>query len=151
MRDWGAPPTYILNATTETSLLLSGGGAVEIELVCGFIAPGVAFRAPHRDICIILENTMSETPMPDGDGPSAWDFLTLITWWNLYALPALLVAAAVFAFVKHRWPGNQKSADIELDGRRLVRIAAIIHLVVGIHARATARSRAAHDAVDGNF
>ena len=31
-----------------------------------------------------------ECAMPDVDDAIAWDFLTLVDWWNLYGLPALL-------------------------------------------------------------
>jgi hypothetical protein len=74
--------------------------------------------------------------MPDGDGTSAWDFLTLVTWWNLFALPALLLATGTFVLLKGRWIGRRerKLADIDFDGRRLVRIVTFIHLGIALHA-----------------
>ncbi len=74
--------------------------------------------------------------MPEGDIPAAWDFRTLLAWWNLYALPALLLAAAVLVFVKNRRSStnNITGIDIGLDGRRLVKIAALIHLGISVQA-----------------
>ena len=40
--------------------------------------------------------------MPEGDGPSGWDFLTLLSWWSLFALPALLLAAGMTVVLRNR-------------------------------------------------
>jgi len=38
--------------------------------------------------------------MPLEAEPSAWDFLTLIAWWNLYGLPALLTVVALILAIR---------------------------------------------------
>jgi hypothetical protein len=75
--------------------------------------------------------------MPEGEEPIAWDFLTLLRAWNLYALPALLFAAGLFVVLRNRRFERTSAADVGLDGRRLVKIAAFIHL--GISAQAVVR------------
>ena len=40
--------------------------------------------------------------MPEGGEPTAWDFLTLLNAWNLYALPALLFAAGLVVVLRNR-------------------------------------------------
>ncbi len=74
--------------------------------------------------------------MPEGDIPAAWDFRTLLAWWNLCALPALLLAAAAFVVVRNRRfkRNNIAVIDIGLDGRRLVKIAALVHLGISVQA-----------------
>ncbi len=72
--------------------------------------------------------------MPEGDGPLAWDFRTLLLWWNLFALPALLVVTTVFVVVRNRRLDRNNPAAIDLDGRRLVKIAALIHLGISVQA-----------------
>ena len=71
--------------------------------------------------------------MPEGGGSSVWDFLTLLTLWSLYGLPALLLATGTFILVKKRRLDRSNLADIGLDGRRVVRIVALIHLGLGLH------------------
>jgi hypothetical protein len=72
--------------------------------------------------------------MQGGDEPGAWDFLTLLTAWNLYALPALLFAAGLFVVLRNRRLEPGSDPDAGLDGRRLVRIAALIHLGISVQA-----------------
>ncbi len=72
--------------------------------------------------------------MPEGDGPLTWDFRTALLWWNLFALPALLVVTAVFVVVRNRRRDRNNPAVIGLDGRRLVKIAALIHLGISVQA-----------------
>jgi hypothetical protein len=72
--------------------------------------------------------------MADGNGPGGWDFLTLVAWWNLYALPAVLLATAAFVVVRKGRLDRQNVGDVFLDSHRLVRIAALIHLGIGLHA-----------------
>ena len=38
---------------------------------------------------------------PDADA-TAWDFQSLAEWWNLYGLPAVLVAVALAAVIRQR-------------------------------------------------
>lgn len=71
--------------------------------------------------------------MPEDDGRIAWDFLTIVTAWSLYALPALLLVAGVFVFRKNRRLPITNPAAVGLDGRRVVRMIALIHLGLGIH------------------
>ena len=72
--------------------------------------------------------------MPGGDGPSGWDFLTLLTWWNLYTLPAALLAAGVTVVLWNRRFERSSTGDASLDGRRLVHIVALIHLGISVQA-----------------
>ena len=72
--------------------------------------------------------------MPEGDGLIAWDFRTALLWWNLFALPALLVVTAVFVAARNRRLERNNPAALDLDGRRLVKIAALIHLGISIQA-----------------
>ncbi len=71
--------------------------------------------------------------MPEANGSSAWDFLTLATWWSLYGLPILLLATGTFILVKKRRLDRSNLANVALDGRRVIRIVALIHLVLGLH------------------
>ncbi len=71
--------------------------------------------------------------MAEDGGSTGWDFLTLITGWNLYALPAVLLAAVLFIMVKNRRLGTADPAAIGLDGRRLVRVVTFIQLVLALH------------------
>jgi len=71
--------------------------------------------------------------MPEGDGSSGWDFLTLVTFWSLYGLPVLLLATGTFILVKKRRLDRSNLGDVALDGRRVVRIVALIHLGLGLH------------------
>jgi hypothetical protein len=71
--------------------------------------------------------------MPEGQEPAEWDFLTYVTGWNLYALPALLLVTGVFIFLKNRRRRGADPAAIDDDGRRLVRIIALIHLGLAFH------------------
>jgi hypothetical protein len=71
--------------------------------------------------------------MPDGQEPVEWDFLTLITGWNLYALPALLLVTGIVILVKNRRLRATDRAAIGLDGRRVVRMIALVHLGLGLH------------------
>ena len=71
--------------------------------------------------------------MAEEGGSTGWDFLTLITGWNFYALPALLLATVLFVTIKNRRLGTADAAAIGLDGRRLVRVVALIQFVLGLH------------------
>ncbi len=65
--------------------------------------------------------------MPVSDGPFEWDFLTLMWWWNLCALPFVLVAAAL-VLGRRALRGSHAGTDARLDGIRIVRLAALIHV-----------------------
>jgi hypothetical protein len=71
--------------------------------------------------------------MPDGDAGLGWDFITFVTAWCLYALPALLLAVALYIFVKRGRIRNTDHQDIAQDGRRIVIILALIHLTLVVH------------------
>jgi hypothetical protein len=71
--------------------------------------------------------------MPEGPEPVAWDFLTFVTGWNLYALPVLLLVTGAFVFVMNRRRRTTNAEVVALDGRRLVSILALIHLILGLH------------------
>ena len=72
--------------------------------------------------------------MPEGGEPTAWDFLTLLKAWNLYALPALLFTAGLVVVLRNRRFERKNAAGVGLDGRRLVKIAAFIHLGISVQA-----------------
>jgi hypothetical protein len=93
----------------------------------------VGFSTEPRDICVVGTNNSAETAMPEGQERVEWDFLTLITAWNLYALPALLLVTGIFIFVKNRRRQSTNPAAIGLDGPRVVCMIALIHLGLGLH------------------
>ena len=63
-----------------------------------------------------------ECAMPVTGDSIEWDFLSLVTLWNLYGLPVLLVAAAVVIGLRFR-----PAAPGLLDGFRTVRLISLIH------------------------
>jgi hypothetical protein len=93
----------------------------------------VAFRSAPHDIRVAPANNSAEMKMPEGDGASLWDFLTLATLWSLYGLPLLLLATGAFILVKKRRLDRSNLAEVAGDGRRVVRIVALIHLGLGLH------------------
>jgi len=63
------------------------------------------------------------------DEGAQWDFITLVAWWNLYLLPALL-ALVIGALLIHR---RLRPAGITgLDGVRTIRRIALVHFVLGL-------------------
>jgi hypothetical protein len=93
----------------------------------------VAFRTPARDIWAFATNNCAETAMPEGQEAVAWDFLTFVTGWNLIALPALLLFTSAFILIKNRTLRTADPPSATFDGRRVVRIVALIHLGLGLH------------------
>jgi hypothetical protein len=69
--------------------------------------------------------------MPDVDGTSEWDFITLVAWWNLYGLPVLLAAVAVFTGARNRYRAPLTSAD---DGALALSYCGYIHFALAIRA-----------------
>src|SRR5208283_5980080 len=56
--------------------------------------------------------------MPPEAEPSAWDILTLIAWWNLYGLPALLIVVAlVVAIRQYNRPAAGSKQELSDDSR----------------------------------
>jgi len=53
-----------------------------------------------------------------------WDFLTLVTLWNLYGLPVLLVIVAIAVVIRRR---SRCSTTAGLDGLRTVHLISLIH------------------------
>jgi len=72
--------------------------------------------------------------MPVSDGPTEWDFLTLVWYWHLCALPVVLVAAAVLVFARPIVRGLNAKKDARIDGMRIVRLIALIHLGLAVSA-----------------
>ena len=80
--------------------------------------------------------------MPPEADASAWDFLSLAAWWNLYGLPAVLVITACFAAILRDrvWrgaaPAPRSPMRTRLNrpcrGLAAVRLIALIHLGLGI-------------------
>jgi hypothetical protein len=65
----------------------------------------------------------------DRDAPE-WDIVTLVAWWNLYALPALLMVAAIAILVRRR--AGERPNFSEDFGRSIRRIG-LIHCVLALH------------------
>jgi len=64
-------------------------------------------------------------------GAAEWDFVTLVAWWNLYGLPALLVVVAIAIVVRRR----SGPASIFGEHRvRSIRRIGLIHCALGLHA-----------------
>jgi len=69
--------------------------------------------------------------MPAGAEPIEWDFLTLVTWWNLYGLPVLLVVVAITVVIRRR---AQSRATAGLDGLQTVHLIGLIHYGLALRA-----------------
>ncbi len=81
--------------------------------------------------------------MPPEADASAWDFLSLAAWWNLYGLPAVLVAVAIGVVIRQRLDrsaastsGGTDASQARSSSSRLaaVRMIALIHLGLAIRA-----------------
>ncbi len=79
--------------------------------------------------------------MPPQAAPGSWDFLTLIAWWNLYGLPALLVIVALVVLFRTRKRPVAGSQQESLEDRRArvarwrfkaIRTIALIHLGLAV-------------------
>ena len=66
--------------------------------------------------------------MPDADDAIEWDFFTLVDWWNLYGLPALLAVVAIAVVVRSR---SRPMATRSEDGSRTVRLGRAHPLCTG--------------------
>ena len=69
--------------------------------------------------------------MPDVGDATPFDFLTLVAWWNLYGLPALLVIVVAVVVVKvwrHAAPSGM------VDGALAVRRVGLIHYGLALRA-----------------
>jgi hypothetical protein len=67
--------------------------------------------------------------MNEGEA-TEWDVVTLIAWWNLYALPVLLVVAAIAILVRRRAGARPNSSN---DFARSIRRIGLIHCVLALH------------------
>jgi hypothetical protein len=65
----------------------------------------------------------------DGDA-TGWDFVSLVAWWNLYVLPALLVVASIAILVR-RHAGAASIFGEEYT--RSIRRIGLIHCVLALH------------------
>jgi hypothetical protein len=63
----------------------------------------------------------------DGEGVQ-WDFITLVAWWNLYLLPALLALVVVALVVRRR------IRPASFGGAATIQRIGSIHLVLGLRA-----------------
>jgi hypothetical protein len=66
----------------------------------------------------------------DGDSIE-WDFLTLISWWNLFGLPLLLLVVAAAVLIRQR---RRPQAAAGLDALRTVRLIGLIHYGLALRA-----------------
>jgi hypothetical protein len=71
--------------------------------------------------------------MPDALETIAWDFLTLVDCWNLYALPVLLAVVAVALTIRAR-ARSRRAASAWCDGSRTVLLVGLIHLALALGA-----------------
>jgi len=60
-----------------------------------------------------------------------WDFIKLVTLWNLYGLPALLVVVAIGVLIRR---GFRSSTAVILDGLRTVSLVGLIHYGLALRA-----------------
>ena len=67
--------------------------------------------------------------MNEGEA-TEWDVVTLVAWWNLYALPVLLVVAAIAILVRRRAGARPNSSN---DFARSIRRIGLIHCVLALH------------------
>ncbi len=81
--------------------------------------------------------------MPPEAEPNTWDVLTLIAWWNLYGLPALLVGLALILAIRQRnrvvadtrrEPSEKNEAHNALWRLKVIRTIALIHLGLAVRA-----------------
>jgi hypothetical protein len=81
--------------------------------------------------------------MPPEAEPSAWDFLTLIAWWNLYGLPALLIVLALVVAIRRcngpvagskQEPSDDSRAHSSRWRLKAIRTIALIHLGLAVRA-----------------
>jgi hypothetical protein len=81
--------------------------------------------------------------MPLEADATAWDFLSLVAWWNLYGLPSVLVAVALAVVIHqrlHRTTGSVSElpdsalAQPHLSRLVAVRMIALIHLGLALRA-----------------
>ncbi len=67
--------------------------------------------------------------MEVGGDAIEWDFLTLVTLWNLYGLPLLLAVVAIGVLIRRHLTS---SATAGLDGPRTVRLIALIQFALAL-------------------
>ncbi|MFI5459145.1 MAG: hypothetical protein ACHRXM_27265 [Isosphaerales bacterium] len=60
-----------------------------------------------------------------------WDFLTLVTLWNVYGLPVSLVVVAIVVLIGRR---SRSATAVWLDGLRTVRLIGLIHYALALRA-----------------
>ena len=73
--------------------------------------------------------------MADDGASNAIDFLTIVAWWNLYGLPALLVVVTVVVVVLGRRHARAaKGARPVVDGTLAVRRIGLIHYCLALRA-----------------
>jgi hypothetical protein len=69
--------------------------------------------------------------MPEDGEVAQWDFLTLIDWWNLYILPAVLALVVAALIIRRRIrPASTK----RLEAAPTIQRIGLIHLVLGLRA-----------------
>jgi len=68
--------------------------------------------------------------MDTGD-VAEWDFLTLVAWWNLYLLPALLALVIGAVVIRRRLRPDGLGVQ---DGVRTIKRIGLIHFVLGLRA-----------------
>ena len=67
--------------------------------------------------------------MPASDNSPGWDFLTLVTLWNLYGLPLLLAVVAIGVVIRRHLTSSNAAG---LDGWRSVRLIGSIHYALAL-------------------
>jgi hypothetical protein len=69
--------------------------------------------------------------MPEPGEATQWDFITLVSWWNLYILPVVIVAVVITLAIRQR---ARPASAPALDAATTIRRIALIHLALGLRA-----------------
>jgi hypothetical protein len=83
---------------------------------------------PRRHSRVEPEN---ECAMPEIEEAIEWDFVTLVTWWNLYGLPVLLALVAIAVLIRSR---SRPATSTGQDSSRIVRRFGLIHCALAMQA-----------------
>jgi hypothetical protein len=70
--------------------------------------------------------------MAEGGDAIEWDFVTLVTLWNFYGLPVLLVAFAIADLFRRS--RSRDAMSVRFDGLRSVSLIGLIHYALGVRA-----------------
>src|SRR5271155_1395754 len=69
--------------------------------------------------------------MPEAGEVAQWNFITVVSWWNLYLLPVLLALVVGALVIRHR---VRPASTAGLGAVRAIQRIGLIHLVLGLRA-----------------